>query len=60
MKFWITFWTIFYLGTLAVFAGLAVVVIIKGFFDIKYMLRNLSQMHTEENSSQDEVKSEKL
>ena len=43
MKFWIDFWTIFFYGSLAVFAGLAVVVSIGGFFNIRSLFKSLSE-----------------
>ncbi len=43
MKFWIDFWTIFFYASLAVFAVLAVVVSIGGFFNIRSLFKSLSQ-----------------
>ena len=45
MTFWIWFWTIFLLASLALFAVLAVVVSIGGFFDIKRMFERLKEQH---------------
>jgi hypothetical protein len=42
MNFWITFWTIFFLVSLALFAGLAVVVSIGGFFNIRSLFKSLT------------------
>jgi len=41
MQFWIDFWTWFLFVSLALFAGLSVVVCIGGFFNIRTLLRNL-------------------
>ena len=43
MSFWITFWTIFFFASLAIFAGLAVVVTIGGFFNIRSLLKSLTK-----------------
>ena len=43
MKFWIDFWTIFFYVSLAVFAVLAVVVSIGGFFNIRSLFKSLSE-----------------
>jgi hypothetical protein len=42
MNFWISFWTIFFLASLALFAGLAVVVSIGGFFNIRSLFKSLT------------------
>jgi len=41
MRFWIDLWTCFFFASLALFAGLAVVVWIGGFYNIRTLLRNL-------------------
>jgi hypothetical protein len=41
MQFWIDFWTFFFFASLAIFAGLAVVVWIGGFFNIRTLLKEL-------------------
>lgn len=41
MQFWIDFWTFFFFASLAVFATLAVVVSIGGFFNIRTLFRGL-------------------
>lgn len=41
MRLWIDFWTFFFFASLAVFAGLAVVVSIGGFFNIRSLFRSL-------------------
>lgn len=42
MEFWIDFWTIFFFASLAIFACLAVVVSIGGFFDIRSLFKSLT------------------
>ena len=42
MNFWINLWTLFFLLSLALFAGLAVVVSIGGFFDIRSLFKSLT------------------
>ena len=42
MNFWINFWTAFFVISLALFAGLAVVVTIGGFFNIRSLFKNLT------------------
>ena len=41
MNLWINFWTIFFFISLAMFACLAVVVTIGGYFNIRSLLRDL-------------------
>ncbi len=43
MDFWISFWKIFFFASLALFAGLAVVVSIGGFFNIRSLFKSLSE-----------------
>lgn len=43
MSFWPGFWTVFLLLTVIVFAGMAVVVAVGGFFDLKAMFRQLEK-----------------
>ena len=43
MGFWMDFWTVFFFGSLVLFAGLAVVVTIGGFFNIRSLLKSLSR-----------------
>ena len=43
MNFWINFWSIFFFASLAVFAGLAVVVTIGGFFNIRSLFKSLTR-----------------
>jgi hypothetical protein len=42
MNFWINFWTIFFVASLTLFAGLAVVVSIGGFFNIRSLFKSLT------------------
>ncbi|UCC97516.1 MAG: hypothetical protein JSW66_16940 [Phycisphaerales bacterium] len=42
MNFWIYFWTVFFFASLAVFAGVAIVVSIGGFFDVRSLFKSLS------------------
>lgn len=41
MQFWIDFWTFFFFASLVVFAALAVVVSIGGFFNIRTLFKGL-------------------
>ncbi|MHC4104542.1 MAG: hypothetical protein ACYSR9_06350 [Planctomycetota bacterium] len=43
MNFWINFWTGFFIISLVLFAGLAIVVTIGGFFNIRSLFKNLSE-----------------
>jgi hypothetical protein len=42
MNFWINFWTGFFIVSLALFALLAIVVTIGGFFNIRSLFKNLT------------------
>lgn len=42
MNFWIYFWTIFFFVSLVVFAGVAIVVSIGGYFDVRSLFKSLS------------------
>jgi hypothetical protein len=42
MAFWIYFWTAFFVTSLVVFAILAVVVSVGGFFDIRSLFKSLT------------------
>jgi len=42
MNFWINFWTGFFIVSLVLFAGLAIVVTIGGFFNIRSLFKNLT------------------
>ncbi|MHC4558897.1 MAG: hypothetical protein ACYTFW_08840 [Planctomycetota bacterium] len=56
MNFWINFWTIFFVASLALFAGLAVVVSIGGFFNIRSLFKSLTNRvnRQEEDSCKDD------
>lgn len=43
MNFWISFWKVFFFASLAVFAALAVVVSICGFFNIRSLFKSLTE-----------------
>ena len=43
MNFWINLWTLFFLISLALFAGLAVIVTIGGFYDIRSLFKSLTE-----------------
>jgi len=72
MNFWINLWTLFFLLSLALFGGLAVIVSIGGFFDIRALFKSLTDRTEQEGdklvpagprrsrkSSQDKSKSRK-
>lgn len=52
MNAWEVFWTIVLLAGIIMFAGLAIVVGIGGFFDVREMFRHIDQEHaaTHENN----------
>ncbi len=56
MNFWINFWTIFFIASLALFAGMAIVVSIGGFFNIRSLFKSLTERseHSEEDSHKEE------
>ncbi len=43
MNFWINFRTIFFIASLALFAGMAIVVSIGGFFNIRSLFKSLTE-----------------
>jgi hypothetical protein len=49
MDFWANFWGVVLAFSLCIFAILAVVVAIGGFFDAKALFRNIDSQHAEEN-----------
>ena len=51
MNFWIDFWSWFFFLSLAVFALLAVVVSIGGFFDIISLFKTLTMQRDQEQDS---------
>lgn len=56
MNFWINFWTIFFIASLALFAGMAIVVSIGGFFNIRSLFKSLTERseQSEEDSCEEE------
>jgi hypothetical protein len=42
MNFWINFWSFFFFASLAIFACLAVVVTIGGFYNIRSLFKSLT------------------
>jgi hypothetical protein len=57
MNFWINLWTLFFFFSLALFAGLAVIVTIGGFFDIRSLFKSL--MENRDDSPQKPVETSK-
>ncbi|MBN2269251.1 MAG: hypothetical protein JXN61_01470 [Sedimentisphaerales bacterium] len=55
MDFWISFWTIFFIVSLVLFATLAVTVTIGGFFNIRSLFKGLSD-RSEESDRRDHQK----
>jgi hypothetical protein len=53
MNFWINLWTLFFFLSLALFGGLAVIVTIGGFFDIRALFKTL----TERTGQQEDARS---
>ncbi|MEJ2704509.1 MAG: hypothetical protein P8Z79_18905 [Sedimentisphaerales bacterium] len=47
MNFWINLWTVFFFASLALFAALAVIVTIGGFFDIRSLFKGLLESRDE-------------
>ena len=56
MDFWKSFWTIFFFASIAIFAGLAVVVTIGGFLNIRSLFKSLTNRgnQQEENYYKDD------
>ncbi len=56
MNFWINFWTIFFIASLALFAGMAIVVSIGGFFNIRSLFKSLTERseQSEDGSCEEE------
>ncbi len=48
MSFWVGFWTVVLILAVLVFAGMAVVVTIGGFFDLKSMFKRIEQQHQQD------------
>ena len=51
MDFWISLWKIFFFASLAVFAVLAVVVSIGGFFNIRSLFKSLTERAGRDDNS---------
>ncbi len=51
MHFWINFWSIFFFISIAIFAGLAVVVSIGGFFNIRSLFKSLTARAGQQDES---------
>ena len=52
MKFWIDFWTIFFFASLVIFASLAVVVTIGGFFNIRSLFKSLTNRADQQQTNE--------
>ena len=57
MNFWISFWSFFFFLSLSIFAMLAVVVTIGGFFNIQSLFRSLTSEHEKDSSDSKDHKS---
>lgn len=53
MEFWVKFWTVFFIISLVIFAGLAVAVTIGGFFNIRSLFKSLEEEHTYRKDQED-------
>ncbi len=53
MEFWTMFWAALLAVALTIFAVLAVVVAIGGFFNVKALLRTIDRKHAEEKDDPD-------
>lgn len=49
MDFWVKFWSFFFFVSLGLFAVLAVVVSIGGFFDIRSLFKSLKAKHEDQS-----------
>ncbi len=54
MDAWATFWGVLFVIVLVIFAVLAVVVTIGGFYDVKAMFQAINEQHQGEESSAEE------
>jgi len=50
MNFWINFWSFFFYASLVLFAGLAIVVAIGGFFNIRSMFKSMAEQGASEEN----------
>lgn len=55
MNFWVNFWSFFFFLSIAIFAVLAVVVTIGGFFNIRSLFKSLTVEHKKESSGAKEL-----
>ena len=60
MDLWINFWTLFFFMSLALFACLAVVVTIGGFFNIRSLLRDLKAGQKDESLRDRDMETEEI
>jgi len=54
MSFWVNFWTIFFVASLGLFAGIAVVISIGGFFNIRSLFKGLTNRPEQQGKRSDE------
>jgi hypothetical protein len=57
MEFWMDFWTVVLVGAIGLFALLAVIVTIGGFFDLRRMFRTMAESGQETADSDGQSKS---
>ena len=55
MDFWVTFWSIFFFLSVAIFIGLSITIAIGGFFDIKSLVRSLKEAKHEREAGEEEA-----
>jgi hypothetical protein len=51
MNFWINFWSWFFFLSLAVFAALVAVVLVRGFFDVFSLFKTLTKQRDQQEQS---------
>lgn len=51
MDFWVTFWSVFFFASVALFTLLAVVVSIAGFFNIRAMFKAFRDQDTQDRQT---------
>ena len=47
MEFWIKFWTYFFIVSIVLFSGLAVVVAVGGFFNIRTLFKDMAKRNSQ-------------
>jgi hypothetical protein len=52
MRFWIDFWAVFFFASLVLFTGIAVVVAIGGFFNIRTLFKGLRSRSNPQSSDE--------